>query len=152
MLRCILGAGKKRIEPERSENEDTDNEVEPKPADESEDSELDLETWAQWILRTSGIVEGQLRKTGLDDWCTAIRRKKWRWAGYLARREDGSWSTKLLDRQPTAGRRIIGRPCKRWVNELDGFFMARGSARGSCSAIAQNRGAWCDLEVEFVKQ
>ena len=90
-----MGAGRKRIEREQRNDEDTDSEVEPEPADESEHAKLDLEVWVEWILRTTGIVEAQTRKIGLDDWRVAIRRKKWRRAGHLARREDGRWSTKF---------------------------------------------------------
>ena len=139
------------VEPVRNENEDTDSEAEPEPANEGEDTELDLETWVDWIMRTTGIIEEQLRQTGLDDWCKGIRRKKWRWAGHLARREDGRWSTKLLDWQPSQGRRRIGRLCRRWADELDDFFMARGSRRGSWIAISQDRDTWIDLETEFVE-
>ena len=37
-----------------------------------------MEPWVDWIVRTTGLVEAHLAKLGIDDWVTAIRRKKWR--------------------------------------------------------------------------
>ena len=111
MIRWILGAERKKVDLEENEGDDSDSELEPDNDDDSK--EMDHETWVEWIVRTTGIVEGQLGKAGLDDWCTAVRRKKWRWAGHLARRDDGRWSTRRLDWQPLKGQRKRGRPCKK---------------------------------------
>ena len=109
------------------------------------------ETWIEWIVRTAGIVEGHLNRTGLDDWVTAARRKYWRWAGHIARRSDGRWATKLLTWQPEHGRRKRGHPLNRWSDDLDAFF-SRSAAfdKGSWLHVAQDRCIWESLEDEFV--
>ena len=70
MLRWMLGAGTKKLETEQAESEDG-----PEPGEVTEDLDLGLEPWVDWIIRTTGIVEGQLGKLALDDWVTAVRRK-----------------------------------------------------------------------------
>ena len=105
MLRWMLGAGRRKLEPEQEEPED-----EPEPLEEECEQDMSHETWIECIVRTTGIVEGHLNRTGLDDWVTAARRKYWRWAGHIARRSDGRWATKLLTWQPEHGRRKRGHP------------------------------------------
>ena len=146
MLRWMLGAGRRKHEPEQPEIE-----VELKPEEVSEETEMGHEPWLEWIIRTTGIVEAHLGRIGLDDWVTAVRRKKWRWAGHLARRDDGRWATKLLTWRPAHGHRNIGRPCRRWCDELDAFFEEEaGFEKGAWLHVAQDRATWESLEAQFV--
>jgi hypothetical protein len=146
MLRWMLGAGRRKHEPEQPEIE-----VELEPEEVSEETEMGHEPWLEWIIRTTGIVEAHLGRIGLDDWVTAVRRKKWRWAGHLARRDDGRWATKLLTWRPAHGHRNIGRPCRRWCDELDAFFEEEaGFEKGAWLHVAQDRATWESLEAQFV--
>ena len=75
MLRWMLGAGRRKLEPEQNELAD-----EPEPLEAECEQHMSHETWIDWMIRTTGIVVEQLSRTGLDDWVTAARRKNWRWA------------------------------------------------------------------------
>ena len=124
----------------------------PEPEEVEGEAEQNHEDWVAWVKRTTHVAEECFKQAGLEDWVTAVRRKHWRWAGHLARREDGRWSSKLLTWCPT-GRRDRGHPCKRWVDDLNSFFNRRdGSPNGCWHAVAQNREQWQSLEEAFVKR
>eukprot|EP00973_Karenia_brevis_P061587 8564345-Karenia_brevis.AAC.1 len=78
-----------------------------------------LENWVDWLRRTTAIAEGQLHQVVLDDWVRAQRRRKYKFAGHVARREDGRWSTRMLNWTPQTGYRQIGRPRRRWRDVLE---------------------------------
>ena len=63
----------------------------------SEDPEENMEPWHEWVQRVTHEIEESMGKLRLEDWITAQRRRKYRWAGHVARREDSRWSTLLLD-------------------------------------------------------
>ena len=69
-------------------------------------------------------VGDQLDKLQLDDWIASYRRREMRWAGHVLRRDDGRWSTKVLDWIPeiNAGShgRKQGRPCKKREQDFFG--------------------------------
>ena len=109
------------------------------------------ETWVEWITRTTRHAEDHLNRAGLDDWVTAVKKKKWRWAGHLARRCDGRWSHKILAWEPSKGYRIRGRPCKRWRDELDTYFTTQGLEKDCWIMIAQDRDTWASMETDFVR-
>ena len=54
----------------------------------------------------------------IEDWVTKSRMMKWSWAGHVARRTDGRWSTAVLEWKPIGGKRNVGRPIKRWGDDL----------------------------------
>ena len=83
------------------------------------------------------------------DWVEEQRRRKWRWAGHIARRTDGRWTKWMLSWQPGRGQRGQGRPVTRWEDALVEFM--RG--RGRWVDVAQDRKGskgWQALEEEFV--
>ena len=51
-------------------------------------------------------------------------RRKWRWAGHVARKDADKWPLKALRWNPTEGRRCVGRPARRWEEALLDFFKA----------------------------
>eukprot|EP00973_Karenia_brevis_P090885 12404833-Karenia_brevis.AAC.1 len=116
MLRWILGAGRQIQAPpnaemnEESASSDTSSSSTTETEKDDEDELTHLEPWIDWIRRTTHLAEGSLKRAGLEDWVRAVRRKQWRWAGHLARRTDGRWSTKVLSWTPTDGYRHQGHP------------------------------------------
>jgi len=147
MLRWMLGAGRRKIE-----NKLEDSDTEPEPEETNEENNMTHESWLDWIIRTTGFVEEQMHKAGLDDWVTAVHKKKWRWAGHIARRTDGRWATKLLTWVPEDGCRHVGRPCKKWSTDLDAFFFKSvGYETGSWIHVAQDRQNWAALEREYIE-
>lgn len=135
MLRWILGSGRKPLAP--SENNDSEYDDISEPEEIEGEADMTEESWLDWIRRTTKVAEEHLHKSGLDDWVTAVGRKKWRWAGHLARRSDGRWDRRLLTSSPLEGRRNRGRPCKRWSSDLDEFFQTKaGYPRNSWIEVA----------------
>ena len=103
----------------------------------------DGETWVQWIQRSTGIVDNQLKKASIDDWIVAQRKRKWRLAGHTARRDDGRWSEVALSWEPSWGRRSRGHPVKRWTQDLDDFFADKdGTTKGCWQQVVQNKLFW----------
>ena len=162
MLRWMLGAGRRQAEvgglqasdaSTETVSSDDSSDLEPEPEEVEEDATIDQESWVDIIQRTTHIAEEHLRRIGLDDWVTAQRKKKWYWAGHLARRTDGRWSTKLVTWCPSQGARHQGHPRKRWVDDLDAFFLLNGALpKGSWVHVAQDRDLWRSLEADFVRQ
>ena len=107
------------------------------------------ETWVEWLKRTTGIVEKQLKAAGLDDWVVSQRKRKWAFAGHVARREDGRWSQKVLQWEPLDGYRSRGHPIKRWGDAIDDFFKPLDVGRHGWITIAQDRNGWASLAKEF---
>ena len=86
------------------------------------------------------------KKAGVVDWVEEQRRRKWRWAGHVVRREDGRWSKRLLTWEPAMGRRSWGRPVLRWADALSQFAKAK---KFNWLEAAKDRGNWGALEDEF---
>ena len=81
----------------------------------------DGETYVEWIQRSSHVAEALYLRNGGESWVKQQRRRYGRWAGHVARAEEGRWSNRLLYWHPQGARRP-GRPVKRWTDELDAFF------------------------------
>ena len=83
MLRWMFGA-RYWQKPARTDDGSSDSEDYPEP--ENTDAEEDdmKESWVEWMKRTTGALEKQLKKADIDEWVTAQRRRKWRWAGHTA--------------------------------------------------------------------
>jgi len=78
----------------------------------------------------------------LEDWVKAVRRKKWNWAGNLARRIDGRWSTRFLEWAPS-GHRSRGHSTKSWCDDMDNFLQRyNGPPKGYWTFLAQKRVEW----------
>ncbi|CAG9135919.1 unnamed protein product [Plutella xylostella] len=58
------------------------------------------------------------RRTKVEDVGRRITKLKWRWAGHLARREDGRWTKAVSEWWPREGRRLVGRPPTRWSDDI----------------------------------
>ena len=116
--------------------------------DEEEAGEKIEETWIEWVKRTTREAEGAGRKANVVDWVEEQRRRKWRWAGHVARRADLRWSKAMLDWEPVAGERRWGRPITRWEDSLVRFAKSQGVDWRQC---AQDRERWSSLEEEFAR-
>jgi ribonuclease HII len=61
-------------------------------------------------------------QTKVQDILKIIKLGKWKWAGHVARREDGRWTTAVTEWTPRNGKRSPGRPFKRWRDEIDKYW------------------------------
>ena len=93
-------------------------------------------------------LDAEVKKGAVADWVVEQRRRKWEWAGHVARRRDGRWTSRMLHWLPHGGERSRGRPATRWEDELEDFFKARGMRWEDC---AQDREAWGQLEQSFAE-
>ena len=71
--------------------------------------EVQVETWLEWVMRVTPESERLFAMAGGQGWVEEQRRRKWHWAGHVARRTDGRWARLLLDWRPP-GHRRRGRP------------------------------------------
>ena len=113
--------------------------------DEEEEEDDDDESWTEWIKRATKIAAEAAKKAGVVDWVQEQRRRKWRWAGHISRRDDGRWSTRLLDWEPAGGKRSWG--VLRWEDTLCRFTKSK---RESWQHAAKERIKWSSWEEEFV--
>ena len=108
------------------------------------------EDWVSYIVRSTYFVEEKGAKAGVADWVKEQRRRKWRWAGHVARLGDRRWTKLALDWMPSGVRRQ-GRPTTRWEDTLKRFEEEHLNGQ-RWDAVAKDRSAWKNLEDCFVNQ
>ena len=152
MLRLILGTGRRKIVRVMldSDSSNSDSEL---PESESTESEMSVEPWTEWITRVTHTAELAAAKAGVRDWVVDQRRRKWQWAGHIARRSDGRWGRKVLDWCPH-GCRSRGRPVTRWTDALSEYFKVNLDSdinpEDYWKPQALDREIWNMLEKDFV--
>ena len=62
-----------------------------------------LEDWVEYVRRAARQIETKAEPIGLESWHLTYRRRKWRFAGKVARKMDARWSTKSLQWVPNEG-------------------------------------------------
>ena len=109
------------------------------------------ETWVQWIQRATAAVEQHMRESGVEYWHVVQRRRKWKWAGRVLNMDCSRWASKVLAWTPQDGRRKIGRPCLRWLDDITGFLRANGADFDEVAwmSLAANLDEWAALEDSF---
>ena len=96
-----------------------------------EQGEASLEDYVLWIKRATRKAEEALAKHSVPCWVEESYRRKYRWAGHVARRDDERWSRQVLCWKPV-GVRAQGRPLTRWSDALNKFFDGVSAALGQC--------------------
>ena len=76
------------------------------------DMSVEQESWVDWVTRATRRAEGLFRRAGYRSWGYQQRGRKRQLQSRIQQREDGRWSTKLLEWAPE-GVRVTGRPRKR---------------------------------------
>lgn len=66
------------------------------------------------------------RRTRVDDVMERVARSKWQWAGHLARKDPNKCTKKILQWRPRTFRRGVGRPQKRWVDDIKKWLTPYG--------------------------
>eukprot|EP00973_Karenia_brevis_P007029 954208-Karenia_brevis.AAC.1 len=120
MLRLILGSGRRKLPVTQPAAEattttaldDTDSETSQNSSETSSTSSQrdtdtthdatddNLESYVDWIRRTTHHIEEKVSNLGLEDWTTTIRRRQWKWASKLDA-EDAHRDDPKKDGQPT---------------------------------------------------
>ena len=113
-----------------------------------------LEDWVAWVQRSTHIAEVSRQQHRVAEWVEEITRRKFRWAGHVARRQDGRWTREVLD-WSLQGYRAQGRPSMRWTDSLNKFFYGgtTSSAVGAQTWVTQapNRSFWQQQEDSYVR-
>ena len=86
-------------------------------------------------------------KGAVAEWVLEQRRRKWRWAGHVVRRDDWRWTVRMAYWIPDGARRRRGRPATRWEDDLEAFAQHHGFKWETC---ARDRDAWESWESKFV--
>ena len=77
---------------------------------------------------------------------------KWNWAGHVARRDDGRWSTAVSTWEPEGGKRRVGRPTTRWRDDLDTFVkLYMDMDEFEWVLLTPDREGWAALEAEYAE-
>ena len=142
MLRSILGHGRKIIEQTGDATSSNSSEED----DEVDDQEV-RESWVQWKRRVTGEALDASKKIGLPDWADEQRRRIFRWAGHVARRNDGRWTKQTLYWTPS-GHRKPGHPRRRFEDVLQEHFKFY-HPKESWTRRAQDRDEWKREEEKF---
>ena len=99
------------------------------------------------ILRRDRMKNTWIReKTKVKDVLSEAAKRKWRWAGHVARQRDGRWTKEVTEWYPRDGRRRRGRQKTRWMDDITSV------AGNNWISAAQERAKW-KLHVEaFIQQ
>ena len=105
---------------------------------------LDLEDWVDFVRNAAEKVDAISERMGMESWVILHRRRKWQFAGKLARQCDSRWSQQVVHWKPNFGfGRSAGAPKTRWADQLDKF------AGGDWPTLAQDPHEWDAIEDVF---
>ena len=106
----------------------------------------------EWIQRATQVAESVLTSSGGESWVVAQRRRKWRWAGRVAKMSDGRWTHETLLWEPTNGQRSVGRPALRWSDAFVSYFATIDGLDAEWYLLAQDAASWNEHEDYFCNQ
>ena len=105
------------------------------------------ETWVEYVQRSAHEVDEIAERHDMKNWVAESRRRKWRFAGQLARRTDKRWSSLLVAWVPAYGPgRSPGRPFTRWTTDFERL------AGGDWMKVAHDENLWRHLQDGFVQR
>ena len=98
------------------------------------EDEGQLESWADWLQRTTAEVKTAMTKLKMDDWVTKVRKRQWKWASQVVQHDAQRWTVRILHWQPKEGVREVGRPRARWIDPIEKFASSwTGLTEASCA-------------------
>ena len=109
------------------------------------------ETYVEWLVRSTGVVEERREEAGVDDWIVAPRRRYWLWAGHVARRSYDTWLLRVTTWRDSAWQSLANdvgtyrdiRPSTRRWMKLEDPLRLFCSANGLQQwGIVSHRGEW----------
>ena len=158
MLRLILQTRRRRMRQDECTDTSSSSSLESCDVASSPGDADDLESWVEFIKRTTREAEIWLDKLEMKSWLETQRIRLHRWAGHVARRRDGRWSNLILDWQPEPGTRQGGtgrgrrqaRPVKRWDDDLRAHVSVyTGQTDLHWRLLAEDRASWKEMEDDF---
>ena len=119
MLRAILGKGRRKVDSTIS-SQSTDSSSDDKEIPDLPEDEV-LESWGDWLSRTTHEALKVLEKVGAEDWVTVLRKRKWSWAEKVVNHSEDRWTSRILYWNPDEGVRSVGHPKLRWLDPIKNF-------------------------------
>ena len=89
--------------------------------DDAIESDEETDNWIQWLRGVTHEALDRMDQVGIPCWVEEARRRKFRWAGHVCRREDGRWTRHILE-WCAVGARARSRPLMRWAGSTRKFF------------------------------
>ena len=134
------------------DEEDKDKEDE----GEDDDQEDLLESWVEWLKRSTHESEQKLQKLRLEDWVATYRRTKWQWAGRVAQHDRSRWTYYAMRWQPALHTRQCklrkqGDPKKRWEDSIT-MYLSDAGIDGTWYDIARDGDRWDELCNNYVSK
>ena len=118
---CDTRKPRRTLDPTSSDNRATSEESDEDQDPEELAQEELLESWVDWLKRTTKDATDALDKVGAEDWATALRKRKWLWASKVCCHSAERWTSKILHWKPEEGLRSVGHPRVRWQDQLKAF-------------------------------
>ena len=114
----------------------------------------ELEEWVEWMIRTAQECENVMKEHGVPNFVEEVHRRKFRWAGVVARRVDNRWTKEVLT-WVLDGKRSRKRPLTRWTDSLQKFCANLHGDRAALDnsfwmTLAQDGDCWGNLEEDCV--
>lgn len=97
-------------------------------------------------LRNKVPNEEIRRRTQLTDVSERVAQLKWRWAGHIARQSTERWTYKLTAWRPRECKRSVGRPQKRWRDDIQKI------AGKNWMRAAMDRQKWKNMEEAYIQE
>jgi len=118
----------------------------------------EIETWVDWIKRTTSEIESKMRRINIEDWIAVSRRRKYRWAARVASLDESRWAKKAAHWAPHEQRstykttfRRRGRPAARWSDDLNMFCRNMILKEQNWQHVACDEPMWMANEAVFVR-
>lgn len=97
-------------------------------------------------LRDKIRSEDIRRRTNVTDILERVARLKWQWVGHVARQDYNRWTSRIVHWRPWGHKRGIGRPQKRWLDDIKLLAGTRWFQ------VAQDRRRWKHMEEAYIQQ
>ena len=141
---------------EQDSKKDQDSDVSfQEDADEEIDATENEEEWFEYIKRSTREADENMKKHNLKCWIEVHRRQKWRMARRIITLPAKRWNRRVFNWHPGLDtsiktRRHVGRPRRRWEDDLD-EFMKTEEGQDKNIYVLKNNNSWME-EIEDYKK
>jgi hypothetical protein len=114
------------------------------------------EDWVAYVRRSTARAEAAAKRAKVKQWHLQVQTLQWQWAGHVARMGADRWprrmtmSTKAWEDLPVPVRPVrprVGRPSKRWKDDIKSFCATLGEPRWWEKAM--DRDWWASRSTAF---
>ena len=115
-------------------------------ADEEIDATENEEDWIEYIKRSTKEADEHMEKHNVKCWIEVHRRQKWRMARRIITLPEKRWNRRVFNWHPgldsnTRARRQVGRPKRRWEDDLNEFMKTEEGQDGERNDL-KNNNSW----------